>query len=291
VKNVKIKSNAQFIYFPVKGPLPGYESVDCTFEQRAPHPPSLESVGLSSFDIIGDIAVVDIPDHLQERKEEIARILLARKPIHTVVEKTTEVSGQFRIRTHTHILGEKKFHTIHTEYGLSLRVHINQVYFNPRLATERMRIARKIRPGERIIDMFCGVGPFSIMISHYAQADTIYAIDINPRAIAYLKENITLNTCDNIVPICGNAGEEVPRIGKVDRIIMNLPHSALQYLPPALHAGHTIHYYCICESVEKEKENIVTAGAHAGIPVTIGKQRTVKSYAPHMNMYRLDLFT
>jgi tRNA (guanine37-N1)-methyltransferase len=291
IKNMKIKTDSQYVYFPVKEPIPGYESVDCEFEQRIPHPPSLKSVGLSRFDIIGDIAVVEIPDHLQKKKEEIARILLARNPIHTVVEKTTEVSGQFRIRKHSHILGEKKFHTIHTEYGLSLHVNINEVYFNPRLATERMRITKKITAGERIIDMFCGVGPFSIMISRHTQADEIYAIDINPRAIEYLKENVTLNKCENIVPICGDAREEVPLIGKVDRIIMNLPHSAFEYLPPALQSGHIIHYYCICECVEKEKEKIIATGAHTGVPVTIQGERAVKSYAPHMDMYRLDLFT
>lgn len=291
IKTFKIKNDSQFVYFPVKKPIPGYESVDCEFEQRAPHPPSLQSLGVSSFDLIGDIAVVDIPEELQARKGEIAGILLARNPIHTVVEKTTEVTGQFRVRKHAHILGEEKSQTVHTEYGLHFKLDINRVYFNPRLATERMRLAQKVNPGEVIIDMFCGVGPFSVMISKYAQAHTIYAIDINPDAIWYLRENIRLNACKNVIPIHGDAREQVPRIGKVDRILMNLPHSAFEFLPEALQAGDIIHYYCICESVEKEKERIGTLAENMGIRVTLQGYQTVKSYAPRMDMYRIDLHT
>jgi len=291
VKNFKIAVDSTFIYFPVKEPLSGYDLVDCECEPRSPPPPSLQSMGMRSFDLIGDIAIVDIPLELQEKKQEIARILLARNPIHTVVEQTSEISGQFRIRKHAYIAGEEKFQTTHTEYGLSFLVDINRVYFNPRLATERMRVAQMVTEGEKIIDMFCGVGPFSIMVSHYSEAHIIYAIDINPCAIEYLKENIRMNICKNVVPICGDAREEVSRIGKVDRIIMNLPHSAFEFLPEALLWGHFIQYYCICESVEKEKEKIRALGKDIDIPVTIQGQKLVKSYAPHMNMYRIDLCT
>ncbi|MBU7032072.1 MAG: class I SAM-dependent methyltransferase family protein [Theionarchaea archaeon] len=291
VKNYKIMKDSHFVYFPVTHIIPGYESVECEFEERPSHFPSLQSLGLSSFDLIGDIAVVEIPEEVQAQKREIAGILLARNPIHTVVEKTTEVTGQFRVRKHAHVLGEEKFQTIHTEYGLHYALDLNRVYFNPRLATERMRLTQKIKANEVIIDMFCGVGPFSVMISKYTHARTIYAIDINPDAIWYLRENIRMNRCENVIPICGDARKQVPQIGKADRILMNLPHSAFDFLPEALRAGKTLHYYCICESVEEEKERIHILAEKMSSKITIQGHQMVKSYAPHVDMYRIDVST
>ncbi len=284
----KIKRDDTSLYFPVKEGIPGYDLVDCVFEERKSHPESVKKFGMSSFDIIGDIAVVDIPDDMEDKKMEIAETLLQRKPIHTVVEKVSKVQGEYRVRAFNHLLGEKKTETIHTEYGLKFHVNIDTVYFNPRLSTERMRIAQEIQPGELITDMFCGIGPFSLMISRYSQAEKIYAIDINPEAITLLKENIALNNIKNVIPVLGDAKEEVPLIGHVDRIIMNLPHNTLEFLPLALQYGDVIYYYTITSDIQGEIDRMVALDAP---PFNICGYRAVKSYSPDMEMYRIDIET
>lgn len=286
--NYKIKRNETFIYFPVKEGIPGYDITECTFEKRAPHPGSVKKYGISSFDTIGDIAIVDIPEELQHKKEEIAETLLTRKPINTVVEKVSKVKGEFRTRNYQYILGEKKCETYHKEHGLTFKVDINQVYFNPRLATERLRIAEKVTPGERVTDMFCGVGPFSLMIAKFSPAEKIFAIDINPKAIELLKENLKINNINNVTPILGDAKEEISRVGHTDRIIMNLPQKALEFLPHALQYGDIIHYYTITADMQGEIEKIngLTDGN-----CEISHYRTVKSYSPDMELYRIDIVT
>lgn len=286
--NYKIKRDETFISFPVKESIPGYETTECTFEQRTPHPESVKKYGISSFDTIGDIAIVDIPEALQHQKKEIAETLLTRKPINTVVEKVSKVKGEFRTRKYQYILGEKKWVTYHKEYGLTFKVDINHVYFNPRLATERLRIAEKVTPGEKVTDMFCGVGPFSLMIAKFSSADKIFAIDINPAAIELLKENLKINNIKNVTPILGDAKEEISKIGHTDRIIMNLPQRAFEFLPHALQYGDIIHYYTITADIQGEIEKIrMLADGNC----EISHYRTVKSYSPDMELYRIDIVT
>ncbi|MGD2247830.1 MAG: class I SAM-dependent methyltransferase family protein [Candidatus Methanofastidiosia archaeon] len=285
----KVDHDKKYIYFPVKSGagIPGYKTVEHSFQKRE-HPPSLDTFDIRSLDIIGDIAVIDIPEEAPH-KNDIAKALLARKPIKTVVEKSSKVQGEHRTRELTHIMGEQKFETVHKEYGLLYKVNIDTVYFNPRLATERMRITKMVTPGEVVADMFCGVGPFSLLISKFSKAETIYAIDINPHAIALLKENITLNHCDNVIPILGDSKEKIKTVGHVNRIIMNLPHSAFEFLPVALPCGDIIHYYRITSDIQGEIDNIRLLSGKMGTNIDIIDWSVVKSYSPDMEMYRVDI--
>lgn len=285
----RVDHDKTHIYFPVKEDIPGLKIVEHSFEKRECLP-SLDKFDIRSFDVIGDIAVIDIPEEAISQKEDIAKALLARKSIKTVVEKSSKIKGTFRTRKMKYIKGEKKFETVHKEYGLLFKVNINTVYFNPRLATERMRITKKVTPGEIVTDMFCGVGPFSLMISTFSQAEKVYAIDINPHAVALLRENIALNHCDNIVPILGDAKEKIKKAGKVDRIIMNLPHSSFEFLPAALPYGNIIHYYRITSDIQKEIKNIHQISNNMKINTTIDGWSAVKSYSPDMEMYRVDIY-
>lgn len=286
----KIKRDEVFIYFPVKDSILGYDIVECAFEEKVSPPESLKKFGIRSFDIIGDIAIVDIPEDAQDHKKEIAHTLLARKPVHTVVQKRSNVQGEYRIRTFEYLAGEQKSETIHREYGLTFKVDINTVYFNPRLSTERLRIAHKVDHGEVVTDMFCGVGPFSLMIAKYSEAEKVYAIDINPEAVQLLKENVRLNKIENVIPILGDAKKEIAKIGHTDRIIMNLPQRAFEFLPEALQYGSIIHYYRITSDLQGEVEKIKALATESN-PIEILQYHTVKSYSPDMELYRIDIFS
>jgi tRNA (guanine37-N1)-methyltransferase len=115
---------------------------------------------------------------------------------------------------------ERTTETIHKENGIRLKIDINKAYFSPRLQTERQRVIEQVKPGETVIDMFCGVGPYSIAIAKKARE--VYAIDHNPAAIKLLKENIKLNKVTNVKALKGDALELIKTLPKADRIIMNL---------------------------------------------------------------------
>ena len=130
-----------------------------------------------------------------------------------VIAMDKGVKGELRVRDLHIMAGGDTSETVHMEYGIKLLIDPSKAYFNPRLANERKRIATLVKDGETVVDMFAGVGPFSIMIAKYARPEVIFAMDLNHDAIEYMKKNIELNKVTNIVPMEGNSRElifEVP---------------------------------------------------------------------------------
>ncbi|NPA75784.1 MAG: class I SAM-dependent methyltransferase family protein [Euryarchaeota archaeon] len=207
---------------------------------------------MPSFDIVGDVAIIKYREEIDV--EEFAEYILKKHKNVKNVAVDYGVVGETRVRNVKLIRGDRT-ETIHREFGIRLKVDIAKVYFSPRLATERWRVVEEVQDGEVIYDMFAGCGPFSVLIAKHRDVK-IYAGDINPYAIEYLKENIRLNKLENIVPLLGDAREVYKLIPeKVDRVIMNLPHSAYEFLPFArqvLKKGGKVNYY---EILPRGEEN------------------------------------
>lgn len=200
-----------------------------------------------SFDIIGGIVILEIPDDLENEKYLIGDAALKFTKRKAVFKKSSKIKGILRTRELEHIAGEEISETIHKEYGCRFLLDVKKVYFSPRLATERDKISNQVKDDEIIIDMFAGIGPFSIAIAKRHDVK-IYAVDINPEAYEYLKRNIELNKVQGrIIPILGDVSEVLAdKKIKADRIIMNLPGSAWDFLELAMDSiksGGIIHYY------------------------------------------------
>jgi tRNA (guanine37-N1)-methyltransferase len=212
------------------------------------------------FDIIGDIAVIKIPDNLLAKKKLIAETLLKQvKPVKTVLMQTTPVSGEYRTRNLELIGGEDRTTTEYREHGCVFKVDIAQAYFSPRLSAERLRVAEMVQPGETVTNMFAGVGAFSIIIAKKVPETRVYSIDINPAAHQLAVENIQKNkVSDQVIPILGDARREIEKIkGRADRVLMPLPEKAAEYLDAALKALKpplgVIHYYTHTYAVHREE--------------------------------------
>ena len=204
-----------------------------------------------SYDIIGDIAVVRVPEQLQRYCKLIAQAIMnTHKEITSIWRQSSSVSGEYRLRNLQLIQGKKITETIYKEHGCTYKTDLQQTYFSPRLSYERLRISKMVQKRETIINMFSGVGCYSIAIAKHSQPKKVYSIDINPTAFKYLNENIRFNKTEKtIVPIQGDAKTIIEnRLQKVaDRVLMPLPELAYQYLDCALSAlkpeGGWIHYY------------------------------------------------
>ena len=201
-----------------------------------------------AYDLIGDIAVLEIPDEITQHSKLIGEVFHnIHRNFKTVLAKRGAVSGTTRVREYDLLSGENRTKTIHTEYGCRLAVDVERAYFSPRLLEEHNRIAHLVENDELVVDMFCGVGPFAIHIARQKQARVI-AIDINPSAIELLRESITLNKLiGSIIPIVADAHEYVKNNElRADRVIMNHPSGASEFVPDAcsiLKSGGTIHFY------------------------------------------------
>jgi len=183
-----------------------------------------------SYDIVGDIAVIRVPEPLKQRSKIIAEtVMQTNKRIKAVWRQTSSVSGGFRLRDLELVLGERKTETLHKEHGCIFKVDLEKCYFSPRLSHERMRIAEQIQPSEVILNMFAGVGCYSVIIAKHSNPEKIFSIDINPVAIQCMQENIRLNKVEEkVIPVQGNAKKVIEERWKnvADRVLMPLPERA-----------------------------------------------------------------
>lgn len=203
----------------------------------------------SAFDIIGDIVVIKIPDAMMNKKQLIADTILSNvKPVKSVLMQSSPVSGDHRVRDVEYLAGENRTTTIYKEHSCKFKVDVSKVYFSPRLSTERARIADLASDNEVIVNMFAGIGTFSIVIAKKRKCK-VYSIDINPDAHALCIENIRLNKVeDRVIPMLGDAKEIIEKelVNKVDRVLMPLPERAKEYLNSAILAVKDkgiIHYF------------------------------------------------
>lgn len=249
-----------------------------------------------SFDIIGDVVIVEIPEDLEAHKKEIGQATLQFTKRKTVYMKKSAVKGVTRVRELELIAGEDNPITIHKEHGTRLKLDVKNVYFSPRLATERKRVQEATQEGEEILDMFAGIGPFPIVIAHEKNVN-ITAVDINEYAIKYLNENIKLNKLApnaHITAICGDTNEVALnelKGKKFDRLIMNLPGLAPEFLDLAVSLckdGGVIHYYEFSDGFSQGIKRAQIACEKQNKEVEILNTRKVKSSSPGMWHVAID---
>ncbi|WP_440989488.1 class I SAM-dependent methyltransferase [Haloarchaeobius baliensis] len=245
-----------------------------------------------SYERLGDVAIVDEDD--PDRAREIAQAIVdSDLPVKTVVDRASEIQGELRVRDWNVLVGEDT-ETVHREYGHEFALDLDAVYFSPRLATERHRVVEQVQPGEHVFDMFAGVGPFAVPAA--ARGAEVVAVDLNETAVEYLRENAERNdVADRLTAIHG----DVRDVGEdyhdwADRIVMNLPHSADEFLETAVAiAGDdcVLHYYDIQHEDDRfgPGERAIRAAAEPEYEVTVEERHTVRSYAPHEYNVCLDV--
>ncbi len=207
------------------------------------------------IDIIGDIAILKSLPDLGKINHTLGESLIRILPnIKTILRQSSAVQGEYRLRDLEWLAGEKKTITTHKEFGCIYRVDVAKAYFSPRLSTERDRVAKDIEASLRgqsevIINMFAGVGSFSILIAKRVKGVKIYSIDINADAVCDMVKNIRLNKVSKKVTAClGDAGGLIDSLfhHSAGRILMPLPERAHEFLPYAFKAlkksGGVIYY-------------------------------------------------
>ena len=268
-KNYKIKRERNFVYIPVLGAFRSYSLIEKKLEKikikkslKEELKDKLKNKELAllktSFDTIGSIAVLEIDDELLSKKKQIAdAVLNLNKNIKTVVRKSSSHEGIFRVQSYEYLAGIRSFKTVHKESGIVLSFDISKTYFTPRLANERLRIAKLVKEDEKVLVMFSGIGIYCFIISKYSKPKEIYGVEINPDAYRYAEKNLVLNKIDNVKLLCGNVKNVVPRLKKkFDRIIMPSPTNAAEYLNVAiasLKSRGFIHLYSFVEDNKVEE--------------------------------------
>ncbi|MEM5853160.1 MAG: methyltransferase [Candidatus Aenigmatarchaeota archaeon] len=252
-----------------------------------------------AIEIIGNkekaVAIIEVRED-EDEKKLVEEILRKHKNVKCVLKKISERKGDLRLREYELIAGDDT-EVVHKEYGYLLKLDPRKVYFSPREAEERQRIAKQVFPGEKILVMFSGVAPYAIAIAKkQTQVEKIYCVEKNEKAHEYAKENVRINKLsDKIVLIHGNVEEEVEKLRiKFDRIVMPLPFGGKNFLDIAFNCiknGGKIHFYSIVEDENYSKilEEITKIARNFGKEVKILNLRKVSAYAPRKWKVCVDL--
>jgi len=257
----------------------------------------------NSYDVIGDIAIIRMLCASVRIAQSVAEAIMGvNKNVKTVLAQESPVAGDFRLRRLTHVAGEHKTNTTHKESGCAFSVDVEKCYFSPRLSHERSRIAGIVKPKETVVNMFAGVGCFSIMIAKQVNMSKVFSIDVNPAAIQFMRENIRLNRVyDKIIPLLGDSKEIISnRLQRVaNRVLMPLPEKAFEYLPHALSAlkasGGWIHYYDFEHAkktenpTEKTRLKVAQKLASLNVNFELPYSRVVRTTGPNWYQVVLDI--
>jgi tRNA (guanine37-N1)-methyltransferase len=255
---------------------------------------------LKGIDVIGDIAIVKLPRALEARGQEMGKLLLKWLSVEAVYRQTTPAVPGTKVRGLEWLAGRKGAETCYRESGCLFRLDASKVYFSPRLSHERIRVARLVKPDEVIVNMFAGVGTFSVVIAKNSGAALVYSIDKSADAFRYMAENIRINgLADRVVAMEGDAREAVRNLqGSADRVLMPLPELALEYIPDAascLRGRGMLHVYihqkaptrsdAVCLAKAAAVERIAATGAFA---ISSGA-RVVRSVGRHLFQVAVDI--
>jgi tRNA (guanine37-N1)-methyltransferase len=244
----------------------------------------------SSYNVVGDIAVLELAPSLLAKKKLIGEALLKTfQSIKVAALKTMMVSGEYRVPGIEVLAGEDRTETQHREHGCVYKLDVAHAYFSPRLGHERMRVAEEIRDGERVLVMFAGVGPYAILAAKKAKAE-VTAVELNPKAVEYMRWNVLRNKV-KVDVVGGDVRAAVPALGQFDRIIMPLPKQADTFLDVALEAlkkGGTIHYYTFAHNTLEATGHLAETVGSLGHRVRILKAVPCGSYSPCMDRICVD---
>ena len=253
---------------------------------------------VSAFDQIGDIIIVRIPDSLISKKKVIGKALLQQvKTAKSVFYQSSPVEGDFRTRNLELIEGERKTETEYKENGCVFIVDVEKAFFSPRLSTERERISNLVNDGDVIINMFGGVGMFSILAAK-KKSCTVYNIDINPVASKLCEENINLNKLKGkVISLNGDATKIIKEKlqDKANRVLMLLPERSDEFLDTAISSlkkHGIIHYYSHIHAEKKQdapklsEEHFLNINKVQGIVLT---SRVVRPVGPRFYQTVVDI--
>ena len=248
----------------------------------------------SSYDVIGNVILIEIPNELSSYAKIIGEELLKTYPRIKSILAKHKTRGIYRIREIQVVAGSHETETVHREHGCLYKLDLSKVFFNPRFSGERLRVAKSVEPGEEVLDMFAGVGAFTVLIAKTQPTSKITAIEINPYAYRYLVENLKLNKVEGrVIAIKGDARRILEsKNWRFDRVIMDLPHDSIKFLDVGIRAckiGGVVNFYIASSSIEEAVRSVFEKASVSGYLIEVEFTREVMEIAPRKYTIALDL--
>jgi len=234
------------------------------------------------WEMIGDILLIKLPDELLANKRKIAEVYSKVLNAKTVMLQGS-IEGTEREPVVEKVYGEET-ETVHIENGVKFNLDVSELMFSSGNIDERIRMAKEVGEGEVVVDMFAGIGYFSLPMAVHGKPEKVYSLEINPIAFRYLKKNISLNEVEEVVKACLGDNRDFSFVG-ADRVVMGYLHETWEFLEKAvefLDGDGIIHYHT--RSLDRNYPEDVKEEIKGNIPqkFEIRTIKKIKSYAPHV---------
>ncbi|MGC8562414.1 MAG: class I SAM-dependent methyltransferase [Thermoplasmata archaeon] len=236
-----------------------------------------------NYESIGRAMIIRRENLFRKEEEYFGRLMLSSFKLWAVYRYTG-------IRDYKRIPEVRLISGIHTEVvqredGTLYKMDPEKVMFSKGNKRERHILAEMVHEDETVLDMFSGIGYFSIPVSF--KVKRIYSCEINPDSFHYLLMNMRMNGVRNMVPMLGDS-YSIPMKEFSDRIIMGHfdSHKYLQKAFLYLKREGKIHLHALARRgdyaslVEKYGNYEFVSGVNV---------RKVKSYSPSQDHVVLDL--
>lgn len=243
-----------------------------------------------SYDLIGNIAILKWGEG---NKKRAGKLLKENRNIKTVLEKIEKVKGRLRTYKTKYLAGVKSKEALYIENGCKFRLNVESCYFSPRLANERLEIAKKINKKDKVLVLFAGVAPFSIVASRVSKAKVV-SVELGKECSRYAKINVKLNKLEDKIKVVQGDVKNLKKLvkGKFDVIVMPRPQvkeSFLRYVWPFAKKGARIYYYDFGKDLEEIIEKIKNEARKARKKIKILNFKKAGEIAPYKFRWRVDL--
>ncbi len=303
--------SGEWVYFAISKKVDGFETEDVGMLERenlwippivkirgalaGKVPESLTALLPDGWESVGDVLILKFPEQLKPYEKTIAQEYSKILEMRSVLNDCGGISGELREPQFEWICGDKNTETTHLENGIRYTLDPAKVMFASGNVDERIRMSKLKCRGETVVDMFAGIGYFTLPLAIYGKPKRIYACEINPVSVSYLRRNAELNGVSKIVePLLGDCRKAALE-GVADRVVMGYVRGTKNFLDKAMRVlkpeGGIVHYHETYPNAllpQKAKEDIGRAAEKAGRKVEILRFAEVKSYSPGVSHVVVD---
>lgn len=212
--------------------------------------------------------------------------------------RSGEIIGEKRESTVEMLVGEDDW-VIRKESGIKYGYHIKQCMFSSGNINERRRMGEVVSENEVVVDLFCGIGYYTIPILVKNNVKHVYSCEWNINSINALKYNLENNNVEKKCTIIeGDNRETTDNLENIaDRVLLGLLPTAEESYHVALKCikeeGGMLHIHGLSPSNNHEKFLLETSEKLQKIDynyiITNHKINKIKSYAPHWDHLVLDI--
>lgn len=253
---------------------------------------------ITSYDVLGDIAIIKIPDELIHKEQKIAKSLMeSNDKIKTVVKTGSIHKGRFRTQKVKFLAGKKTFTTYVKESGCVFKIRVSDSFFSSRLSFERTRVSGLVKPKDDVCVFFSGVAPFSLVIAKNKPVGKVVSVELNPKAHKFALENIKINKLENkVIAILDDVKEYAKKTkDKFDLVVMPLPKDADLFFDSALKVIKKNGIITLYKFVPKDdpyseiEKSIKEIAKKEGKKIKIIFKRHVRDFSPAVIQIVLDI--